>query len=204
MDSSLVNHYARMADGFNRDPYGPDGGGRATVVNGRGFQMWRRFNPNQELVWIDDMEGNPKAITPKQRDVLEMALSMIEGEMLTMRQMAARLNVAPSTVSRAMTKFSSWGIIAYVVGRGRWAGLVIMRRAKGDGLDRFRKAARERVKRWREAAERRVSRLEMNVASYLGERVRGKEVDSLYYYLTTISKDATLKPWTADDMAEIV
>ena len=201
MDRSLVNHYARMADGFNRDPYGPDGGGRAVVVNGRGFKMWQRCNPGVQLVYVDDLEGRPKAVTPKQRDVLELALSMIEGEMLTMRQMAARLNVAPSTVSRAMTKLAAWGIIAYVVGRGRWAGLVIMRRAKGDGLDRFRKAARERVQRWKEAAERRVSRLQMNVAPYLGERVRGREVDSLYYYLTSISKDATLTPWTFEDDA---
>ena len=173
-------------------------------MNGRGFQKWMRFNPNQELAWIDDMEGRPRAITPKQYRVLQLALACIDGEMLSMRQMAVRLGMAPSSVSRTLTKLSAWGVIAYVVGRGRWAGLVIMRRTKTDGLDRFRRAAQERVRRWRETAERRVSRLEMNVASYLSERVRGKEVDSLYYYLTTISTDATLKPWTADDMAEIV
>lgn len=200
MDRSLVNIYASQADRKERDPIAEDNG-RATVPMGRGFAMWRRMNPGTELVWIDDMDGNPKAVTPKQAVVASLALSLIDGEMLTMREMAAQLGYSPSTVSRAMTKLAAWGIIAYIVGRGRWAGLVIMRRVKGDGLDRFRRAAQARVRGWREAAERRLLSVKINVPSIALEEGRG--IDSLYYYFTS-TKGATLKePWSAEDVAHV-
>ena len=199
--TDAASYYARVWDDRQRDPlslHGP-----AAVPMGRGFKAWQRFNPGQQLVWVDDLEGNPKAVTVKQRAVLELALSMVDGEMLSMRDMAERLKVSPSTVSRALTRLAAWGIIAYVVGRGRWAGLVIMRRAKGDGLDRFRRAAKDRVRRWKEAGERRISRLQLNVAPYFHEERKVR--DSLYDYLSNLptTKSATLKPWTAEDMAEV-
>lgn len=157
------------------------------------------MNRDVPLVWIDDAEGRPRAITPKQKAVYALASEMIEGEMLTMHEMGKRLGVAPSTVSRTLAKLSAWGILAYIVGRGRYAGLVIIRRVKGDGLDRFRRAAQERVKRWSQAAERRISRLRANVASYVMEE--GRRGDSLSdYVLVTVA--ATLKPWTPQEIEE--
>ncbi len=200
--------YANMADALERDPVqGGDDSTRATVPMGRGFAMWRRMNPDMQLVWIDDAEGHPRAITPKQREVLVMALAMIDGIGLTMRDMAKELHVAPSTVSRALTKFAAWGILAYFVGRGRFAGLVVFRRASNDGFDRVRKAAKARVQRWSKAQADRLSRLKFNVASYFLER---KEVgtDSLYTYLeTSYSMNATLtaqltREWTPEDLRE--
>jgi DNA-binding transcriptional regulator YhcF (GntR family) len=198
--------YAIEADKMDRDPVQVSGvNGRATVPMGRGFALWQRMNPGVQLVYVDDMEGRPRALTPRQVEVLVLALEMVEGHMLTMRGMATRLGVAPSTVSRALTKLSAWGILCYVVGRGRYAGLVIMKRTVGDGRDRFRDAAKARVRRWSEAVKRRLSRLEMNVAPYLLDRERG--VDSLYYYLHSLdtSKGATLKrEWRSDELVDIV
>ena len=197
--------YGAMADKAERDPVS-EFNGRATVPMGRGFGLWQRMNPGKALVSVFDMEGRERYLTPTQAEVTGLALSMVDGEMLTMREMASRLAVAPSTVSRALTKLQAWGILAYVVGRGRFAGLVIMKRAQGDGLDRFRDAAKARVRRWSEAVKRRISRLQFNVAPYVFEKERG--VDSLYYYLTSIdtNKSATLtaqRSWSAEELAEV-
>ena len=202
--------YAIEADKRERDPVmDPASASRATVPYGRGFALWQRMNAGAQLVWIDDMEGNPRAITPKQAQVLALALEMVEGDMLTMRGMAARLGFAPSTVSRALTKLSAWGILCYIVGRGRFAGLVIIKRTVGDGQDRFREAAKARVRRWSEAVKRRISRLEINVAPYLLERWRGTEVDTLTQYLVHIDKGATLtaqlnQEWRSEELVDIV
>lgn len=197
-------YYAIMADAKERDPIqGGDSSNRATVPMGRGFGLWQRMNPGADLVWVDDAEGHPRALTPKQAIVLAAALQMADGAKgLTMRELAGVLQVAPSTVSRALVKLAAWGLIAYVVGRGRWAGLVIFRRATGDGLDRFRQAARDRVRRWKEAAERRISRLIVNVAPYILEE-RGRGYDSLTSYV--LDKGATLttqRPWTPEELRE--
>lgn len=198
--------YGAMADRMERDPIqGGDSSTRATVPMGRGFALWQRMNMDKQLVWIDDMDGHPRALTPKQAQVLAMALDMIDGIGLTMREMALQLHMAPSTISRALTKFAAWGLIGYIVGRGRWAGLVIFRRTVDDGKDRFRKAAKARVWRWSQAAARRLSRLESNVASYFHERKGGSESDSLTTYVSSISMDATLTaqlPWTVQELRE--
>jgi DNA-binding transcriptional regulator YhcF (GntR family) len=197
-------YYAIMADARERDPI-QDGAtaNRATVPMGRGFALWQRMNPDAHLVWVDDMEGRPRALTPKQAMVLAAALEMAHGAKgMTMRDMAKALQLAPSTVSRALTKLQAWGLIAYMVGRGRFAGLVIFRRAKDDGMDRFRKAAQARVRRWKEAASERVSRLWVNVAPYIMEE-RGRGYRG-HYYLST-SKGATLtaqRPWTPEELRE--
>ncbi len=188
---------------FDRDPIvDPADANRATVPLGRGFALWQRMNGGAQLVWVDDAEGRPRALTPKQAQVLALALEMAVGTGMTMREMALALKVAPSTVSRALTKLAAFGLIAYVVGRGRWSGLVIFRRSSNDGLDRFRQAAKARVRRWSEAAKERVSRLWINVAPYIHE-----EAGSSYkghYYLAT-NKDATLtaqRPWTVQELRE--
>lgn len=194
-------YYAIIADKAERDPI-VTSSNRATVPMGRGFALWQRMNAGEHLVWVDDMEGTPRALTPKQAQVLALALEMAKdnGPRMTIRAMASTLAVAPSTVSRALTKLNAWGLLASIVGRGRYAGLVIIRRVKGDGMDRFRDAARSRVRRWYDAAQRRISRLQINVAPYLHERGRGSDslTDSLL-----VSMGATLKPWTPEDMREL-
>ncbi len=190
----------------DRDPVqGGDNVNRATVPMGRGFALWQRMNPRSQLVWIDDMEGNPRAITPKQAQVAALALQMIEGTGMTMRAMAIALNVSVSTVSRALVKLEAWGIIRYFVGRGRFAGLVIFRAAKGDGMERLRVAAKARVQRWKLAAEARVSRLWINVAPYIYEEGRGTTRSHYYQSLVTTNKGATLTaqlPWTVQELRD--
>jgi predicted transcriptional regulator len=174
---------------------------------GRGFRLWQRMNPGVQLVSVLDMEGRERYLTPTQAEVAGLAMAMVEGHMLTMRGMAARLGVSASTVSRALTKLQAWGIIRVVVGRGRFAGLVIFRAVKGDGRDRFRDAAKARVRKWSEAVRRRVSRLEFNVAPYFLDR---KGTDSLTYYLESLdisTKGATLtaqlsRDWTPQELRE--
>ncbi len=194
--TSRDRHYATMADDLEgrstdhdvRSKYANE----LYVSEGAFGRAWMKFNPAVPLVWVDDAEGRPRALTPKQYLVLTAALDMAEGIGVTMRELAKRLEVAPSTVSRALTKLAAWGLIAYFVGRGRWAGLVIFRRAPNDGFDRMRKLAKARVQRWSQAAQARLSRLKINVAPYFLER---KEVgtDTLYSYLeTVVTMDATL------------
>jgi len=198
-----------MADALERDPIQGTNVNRATVPMGRGFALWQRMNAGAQLVWVDDAEGHPRALTPKQAQVLAMALEMASGVGMTMREIASSLHVAPSTVSRALTKLAAWGLIAYFVGRGRFAGLVIFKRTKDDGFDRVRKAAKARVQRWSEAARRRISRLEINVASYILEGGRGYDSLTSYALTTDTYKDATLaaqrsvtQPWTVEELRD--
>lgn len=199
---TLGLHYARVWEERQRDPislHGP-----AAVPMSMGWAMYRRFNPHAELIAIVDEQGRDRMITRKQADVFDLARSLVDTS-TTIRAMAETLRVSPSTVSRAMVKLASYGLIGYLSGRGKYGGITIFRRSAGDGLARFTKLAKAKVAQWSEAAKRRLSRLQSNVAPYAMEERRG--VDSLYYYLTSISssKSATLDlPWTAEDMAEIV
>ena len=199
--------YSIMADSLERDPI-QDGAtaNRATVPMGRGFALWQRMNPDAHLVWVDDMEGRPRAVTPKQAMVLAMALEMAAGAKgITMREMASALRVAPSTVSRALTKLASWGLIAFMVGRGRFAGLVVFRRSANDGMERFRDAAKARVQRWKLAAEARVSRLWVNVAPYIHRGEGNDYVSQWEVSLLTTTKGATLTAqltWTPEELRE--
>lgn len=193
--------YGEAYEARQRDPV-VDVQNRASVANGR-MSRWERFNRGQELVYVNDAEGNPRGLTPKQYQVYQLALEMIDTYAWTMREMAQKLNVAPSTVSRALTKLSSWGIIAYIVGRGRWAGLAIIKRSKDDGFEHLRRAAKDRIRGWYKAAERRVSRLAANVAPYIteeGMRVLQNQ------RLGTSSKGATLtvyRQWTPDELRDL-
>jgi len=202
MNDRHVNIYARMADARERDPYGPDGSGRATVVNGRGFQRWQRFHKGEAVVWLE-LDGKMIGLTPWQAKVYDLSRTLIDNGPAKMRDMAATLGCSPSTVSRALVKLMSWGLIGYLTGRGRYAGTILFKMHKGDGLDRFRQAAKAKVRAWSQAARRRISRLEFNVAPYIleGESVRS---DSLGQYLELVtSKSATLKmAWTPEELRE--
>ncbi len=201
-------HYADLADAEEgRDHLVTDKyAGRIVPSEGAFGRAWVRFNPGVKLVYVDDAEGHPRALTPKQYQVLQAAMDMARGAKgMTMRDLARTLEVAPSTVSRALVKLAAWGLIAYFCGRGRWAGLVIFRRAPQDGYDHLRQAAKDRVQRWKEAAERRVSRLWVNVAPYfLGREDVSRRMKDEYYSSLSI-EDATLtaqRPWTVEELRE--
>ncbi len=155
--------------------YANGGGNGHSVRSVKGLQQsngvfplttgWSRYNSVADLVWVDDAEGQPRALTPKQYTVLLAILKIIEdGSHPTMRAVADRIGTAPSTVSRAMTKLAAWGLIRYIVGRGRYAGMLIFRAVPGDGLERLRRVAKARIRRWSMVAQRRLSRLQFNVA----------------------------------------
>ncbi len=194
--------YGAMADSFERDPIGPDGSGRAVVVNGRGFQKWQRFNLTAELLWVTTLDGRMVGLTPWQAKVYDLARTYIDHGTVKMREMASILGCSPSTVSRALVKLMSWGLLGYIVGRGRYSGMIVFRMHKGDGLDRFRQMAKAKVKRWAEQSAERVSRLWINVAPYLPRTEKGSsdywDDDSL----VTTTKGATLKSWTPDELRE--
>lgn len=203
MDNRLVYVYASQADAKERDPFGPDGGGRATVVNGRGFQLHKRFNPNAEYVTVTTLDGRTVELTRKQADVLDLARTYIDGESITMRSLADDLSVAPSTVWRALVRLTAFGLIAYVTMRGRLGGTFLFSRGRNDGLDRLQKAAKAKIQKWSDATYARFSRLRDSVASIALEGGRGYDSLTSYFLDTRISKGATIEPWTAEDMAEI-
>jgi DNA-binding transcriptional regulator YhcF (GntR family) len=194
-------YFHSVAAAFDKDQIGLSGDarGRAVQPMSDGWRKYRRFHPGEPVVWVDDADGIPRGLTVRQYRVLTLALEVIDKRFPTMRAMALELNVAPSTVSRALTKLAAWGLIAYVVGRGRYAGMVIVRRVKGDGLERFRKAAKARVRKWYQYAK---SRLEINVASMVPSTTYGV---SKAVTVTGNDMNATLttqRPWTVDELRE--
>lgn len=206
MQTQTVTAYMTQADRRDRDPViVPGEHKRADVANGARFKTWIKFHSEADLVWVETMDGRMVGLTPWQNRVYQLATTYIDHGHVTIRGLAKALGCAASTVSRALVKLMSWGLLGYMSGRGRYAGSVIFRMAKDDGLERFREAAKAKVRAWAKATRERISRLEINVAPYIMERKRGSELDSLYYYLTSIYKDATLTAqWSAEDVAGIV
>ncbi len=159
-----------------------------------GWEKYRRFHPNEPMTTIIDDDGRGWQLTETQVRIYRMAQGMIDVSYLTMRAMAVELKVAASTVSRALWKLQAIGLLAFVIGRGRYAGLVILSRVRGDGLERFRLAAKAKIRRWSQAARERVSRSMFNVAprDSVTERVPST---------TSNTMDATLK-WSVADLRE--
>lgn len=196
--------YGDIADRMERDPISEDLG-RATVPMGRGFKRWTRFYGEADLTWVQTPDGKMVGLTPWQNKVYQRAVTFIDNGTITIRGLAVMLGCAPSTVSRALVKLMAWGLLGTITGKGRYAGMVIFSMTNDGTFQRLRDAAKAKVRAWSQAAQQRLSRLQANVAPYALEGERG--VDSLYYYLTSISitKGATLKAaWTADDLAGIV
>jgi len=182
-----------------RDPIGPDGSGRATVVNGRGFQKYRRFHPDAEIVWIE-VDGRMIGLTPWQAKVYDLARAYINRGGITLGAMAKELGCATSTVSRAIVKLMAWGLLGHIVGRGRYGGVIFFAMVKGDGFDRFRQAAKAKVRQWSKAAERRVSRLWGNLAPYALEDRKVVYYDHL---VTNTPMSARLvEPWTVEELRD--
>lgn len=202
MNESKVKFYAHLADKSERDPFGPDGSGRAVVVNGRGFKAWRRFHAGEATEWVTNPQGQRYELTMNQFRVFCIC-RLNYSQPLTMRALAAQLKLSPSTISRAMVKLASFGLIAYLTGRGRSAVTIVIERVKSDGLDRFRQAAKAKVWSWRLTAERRLSRLQENVAHYVHERREVSDSLTEYLYQLPITKSATIRSWTPEELREV-
>ena len=199
-------HYAAMADkeeGRDHDirvAYA----GRIVASEGAFGRAWLKFNKADTLVWVTTIDGRMVGLTPWQAKVYDLARTYIDTGTVRMRAMASTLGCSPSTVSRALVKLMSWGLLGYIVGRGRYSGMIVFRMHKGDGLDRFRQSAKAKVAAWKKASEERVSRLWLNVAPYL----HGREVGSNYSendpYLVTSSKGATLtaQPFSVQELRD--
>lgn len=197
MNEGNVNRYAQMAERKERDPFGPDGSGRAVVVNGRGFALYKRFKRG-DTVSVPTLQGKWVELTRTQADVLDAAKGHID-ERISMAVIADELGVARSTVWRALVKLSSFGLIAYATARGFQHGTIILRRGVNDGLDRFQREAQARVRKWAKATYERFSRLRDVVATYSLDRGRDSLTD---YFLVTSSVVATSRPWTAQEIEE--
>lgn len=200
MNSGHVNYYAHLADKSERDPYGPDGSGRAVVVNGRGFALYKRFKRG-ETVTVPTLQGKWVELTRTQADVLDLARTLVDGGPTSMRDMAAVLKVAPSTIYRALVKLSSYGLIAYLTARGWKHGTIILARGANDGLDRFQRVAKEKVLKWAAATRERFSRLQARVATYVLEE--GRRGDSLSDYVLVLHGRNKVQDWTPDELRSV-
>ncbi len=143
--------------------------GRASVPMSDGWRKYRRFNAG-DPVWITDADGNPRWLTQTQASIASLLVSLPDGTVMTWKRLSELLHVSASTVSRTAWKLMSYGLVAFVTGRGRYGGSIILKRKIGDGLDRFRKLAKAKVRQWALATARRwnerVSRSGFNRATY--------------------------------------
>lgn len=191
-----LSHYVEVYERRQRDPILGPTDTRTDVANGP-MSKWLRFNRNVELVYVTDIDGNMKGLTPKQLTVyLGVKRLAGTGVRVTQRHLGELLQMAPSSVSRALVKLASFGLIAYQSNRGRYGGTVFLLRRAGDGLEWCRDAAKATVRRWARAANDRISRLRSNVASYLPGRER-----ELYQYPMYIGRNIKTG-WTAQEVAE--
>ena len=195
--------YAEHPLAWERDPViTPGAHGRADVASGP-MSKWLRFNSAEDLVWVTDPEGIPRALTRKQVAVYGAVRGLAgTGTRVTMRALGDDLGTAPSTVYRAIVKLAAFGFVAYQSNRGRLGGSVFLLRSAKDGLDWVRDEARAKVRRWRLAAEARISRLRVNVASYFPGRER-----ELYQYRNSDSNSHSTgrniyREWTVEDFRE--
>ena len=202
MNSAQVNHYAKLADKIERDPYGPDGGGRAVVVNGRGWQRYKRFRGSGDLVTVTTLQGKLVELTRIQANVLDIARTKIDTGPTSMRDIAAEAGVHASTVYRALVKLSSYGLIAYITARGWKHGTMILRRGANDGLERFQERAKATVRKWAAATEARFARLRASVATYILEGGRRGDTLSDYFLVTEVATK-TVAAWSPDELREV-
>lgn len=199
MNEATVKYYGVQADKKERDPYGPDGTGRAVVVNGRGFALYKRFRRG-DTVTVTTLQGKYVELTRTQADVLDVARTYID-QRISMAVIADEIHVARSTVWRALVKLSSFGLIAYATARGFKHGTIILRRGANDGLDRFQRAAQATVKKWAEATRERFARLRATVATYVLEEGRRGDTLSDYFLVTSNTVVAT-KAWTPEELRD--
>jgi hypothetical protein len=84
------------------------------------------------------------------------------GAHATTIELAEFAKVHRSTVSRNVQKLTAWGVIGSTMVRGKYGGVVLFARDRGDNLDYYAQRARDKMK---QAAERRLLRLISKCAS---------------------------------------
>jgi predicted transcriptional regulator len=197
---TVSEFYARMADALDRDPViTPGDHGRADVANGKRGR-WGRYNDPSTLVWVDTPFGRSIALTRNQADIYgAMKLRAGTGIRVTMRELAAELHLAASTIWRAMIRLTALGLIVYQTNRGKYGGTVFLLAEVHDGLDWLRDEAKAKLRAWWKASEARVSRLRSNVASMFP----GREQE-LYRNRNSTERNIRTEyaPWTPEDFRE--
>ena len=148
-------------------------------------QGWSRYRPNERPVMVTDAWGKSRWITPKQYQVLQ-ASKVLQAQ-ASMATIAASLGVATSTVSRALLRLASMGLVAFDVKRGRNGGVTFIK-ALGAELEKRAQGAWERLKQYRLRAEERV----WNRAYATGYPVN---------VATITRRDATISSWTPSELA---
>lgn len=126
---------------------------------------WAAYN--RAIVPVVDQYGKEHLITEKTFKVYMNALSRItrDDTSTTLREMATEIGVCAQTVSNALRRFMAWGILGYGSVRGKYGGLILFARHKGDGLERYVRLAWESI---RAAWDRKTGRIraQSNVQTY--------------------------------------
>ncbi len=156
--------------------------GRASQPMGKG---WRDYHKGEATIEVIGFDGQRHYITPKQYQVYRAVQLLKERATLTM--IAASIGVATSTVSRALLRLASFGLVAYDTQRGRYGGVTMLALASVD-LKRRAQAAWEVLKGYRMRAE----------ARWYERLAR-----SGYSILRPIGVVNAKLNWTPDDMASV-
>ena len=197
-----MTSYAAHPQTWERDPVITPTGLRSEVASGP-MSKWARFNDPANLIWMTDPEGRPRGFTRNQVRIYEAAKELAgTGVRVTLREIAERLSLSPSTVWRALVKLTAFGFVSYLSNRGRNGGTVFLLYVADATLDYFRDLAKAKVRKWRLAAEARISRLRGNVASCFPGRER-----ELYEHRYSPSSSNSYRTqhfpeWTPDDFRE--
>ena len=169
--------------------------GRVVQSEGATGRAWLKYNAGQEIIWITDLYGKQRWLTRGQVNLYQLLLTLIDNGSLKMRDIAEKLGIAASTVSRGMAKLMAYGLIAYVSAKGRYGGTIILRRVKGDHLERFAQKARDRVRRWYQTAQDRLFRAHSNVASYVN-------LEETVVTSSTTTYGRNNRNWTPEELRE--
>jgi predicted transcriptional regulator len=198
-----VADYANHAQTWERDPVITPMGLRTEVPSGKRGR-WGRYNDPASLVWVDTVFGRSVSLTRNQADIYgAMKLRAGTGIRVTMRELAAELHLAASTIWRAMIRLTALGLIVYQTNRGKYGGTMFRLAEVGDTLDWLRDEAKARLRAWWKASEDRISRLRSNVASCFP----GREQE-LYQYRSSSSSSTERNiridypEWTPQDFRE--
>jgi hypothetical protein len=157
--------YARAADQEARGPQLNE------LATGRAANLtagWGIYNG--QTIPIYDERGQRHMITAKQHAVYLWALTRIAADdcNTSMRKAALELGCCVQTVSNTLRRMMAWGKLGYLSSKGRYGGITLFGRWKGDGLDRFTRLAREALRAfW----ERRLS-TKSNVHTWEERRTR--------------------------------
>jgi hypothetical protein len=163
--------YGNAADRYERGPHLNE------LATGRAANLtagWGLYNG--QTIPIYDERGNRHMITPKMHKVYLWAMTRIAADdcNTSMRKAALELGVCVQTVSNTLRRMMAWGKLGYLSSKGRYGGITLFGRFKGDGLERYARMALDALRAfW----ERRLS-TKSNVHTYV--RQGTKRVSTSY------------------------